>query len=736
VADRWAASDVVLFGTPGAEPRLTDGFHREAAAGGADPSLWSKEEAEVAFRWEAPEARVAILDFAPYAGVSEQSVEILLNGTPVERLRMNDIRHRYRIPLPADPQRAGDNRLRFVFAASGSPTDADPDSDDRRRLAAVFYSLVVGPASDSTLDDLLTRGAPGPFAVDEEGGAPRLTMLGPASVRYALRLPEAAELRFAPDLATGARAAASGVSFRVLFEPEGGEERELWSLDLDSRSPSPGEQVVALPGEAGEIVGIGLAVAPTSSPRFAWGQLVAPRVMGRGVADPLQPEPYSPAEEARADTLRQGLADVNVVLVILDAARASQLGTYGYERSTTPEIDRIAAEGVVFDRAYTPAVYTLAAMSSLWTSQYPDRHHADLSFSARLPGDRLTLAELLTGRGIRTAGFTANAMSGVGFGLDRGFEEFEELFRTRGSDADVFRGVLPQWLAENRDRRFFAYVHFREPHFPYDPPPPFDTRFGPDGPIPGPARSDFQFFKDVNQGRRPFSEAEREHLVRLYDGNLAFADQEVGALREALETEGLWDRTVFILAADHGEELFEHGFIGHNVYVFEPSVRIPLIIRFPRGVGPEGRRSGALVDLLDLAPTIVDVFGLRDHEAAARAFEGRSLLPVVAGARGRAAVLSRTVWERPRYGLRHERFKLIYDSRTGEEWLFDLETDPDESRNVAPEEPLRTAFLRQALHGWTRHPGRGGLDAGEAVQLTSEQCENLKALGYLETGCP
>ena len=125
----------------------------------------------------------------------------------------------------------------------------------------------------------------------------------------------------------------------------------------------------------------------------------------------------------------------------------------------------------------------------------------------------------------------ANAVAGRGFGFDRGFVEFHEVFRTLGSRGDVFRQAVPPWLAANRDRRFFAYVHFREPHFPYDPEPPFDTKFGPDGPIPKAARRDSAFFTDVNQGRRPFGEAEREHLVRLFDGNLAFADQEVGALR-------------------------------------------------------------------------------------------------------------------------------------------------------------------------------------------------------------
>ncbi len=550
-----------------------------------------------------------------------------------------------------------------------------------------------------------------------------------------MKLPPSAELRFTPELLPAARAAAGAASFRVTIESPGGGEREVWSRVVRARGKDPGEQVVRIPGRAGDIVRIGLAVGEAGSPRFAWGGFLAPRVLGEGGRDPLQPTPVSPADDARADGLRKALAGANVLLVILDAGRAQSFGAYGYGRPTTPEIDRIASEGVVFERVYTPAVYTLGAISSLWTSQYPDRHHSEVSFSARLPKDRLTLAELLSAQGIHTAGFVANAVAGRGFGFDRGFVEFHEVFRTLGSRGDVFRQALPPWLKQNRDRRFFAYLHFREPHFPYDPEPPFDTKFGPDGPIPKAARRDAAFFTDVNQGRRPFSEAEREHLVRLFDGNLAFADQEVGALRRALEAEGLWDKTVVIVAADHGEELYERGWIGHNVHVYEPSVRIPLIIRFPKGAGPAGKRVAALTDLLDVAPTIADVFGSRGKGGSDREFQGRSLLPVIAGAPGKPAVLSRTVWDRPRYALRDERYKFFYDTRTGEERLYDLEKDPGETRDVGPAEPLRAAYYRQALHAWTLKLARRGPASSEQAELSREQCENLKSLGYIHSEC-
>jgi arylsulfatase len=556
-------------------------------------------------------------------------------------------------------------------------------------------------------------------------------------IRFALRLPPGAELRFTPELLAAARAAAGAASFRVTLEDASGGEREIWSLTLDARSPAAAEQVIRLPGRAGDIVRLGLAVGIADTPRFAWGRLVAPRVLGvGGGGEPFEPHPVSVEDNAKADALRRNLSGANVLFVILDAGRARSFGAYGYPRETTPAIDHLASEGITFERVYTPAVYTLGAMSSVWTSQYPDRHHSEVSFSARLPKDRLTLAELLSAQGVHTAGFVANAVAGTLFGFDRGFSEFDEVFRTHGSRGDVFRQVLPPWLKKNRDRRFFAYVHFREPHFPYDPQPPFDTRFGADAPISKAARRDSRFFQDVNQGRRPFSEDEREHLVRLYDGNLAYADQEVGALLQSLEQEGLLEKTVVIVAADHGEELFEHGWIGHNVHVFEPSVRVPLVIRFPKGAGvPAGRREASLADLLDVAPTIADVFGVLGKGGSDREFQGRSLLPVAFGAPGKPAVLSRSVWDRPRYALRDERYKYLYDTRTGAESLYDLETDPGEARDVAAEEPLRSAYYRQALHAWTLRLARAGPGGDESTIMTCEQCENLRSLGYIQGDC-
>lgn len=745
VAERSSPREVVFPGVPGYEHYFTEGFHSEGRrSAGATPFLWTKRECALAFDWPEVHTRAAVVDLAPYPGVAGgQRVEVLLNDQRVAELALNDARGRYRVELPGHAQVPGRNSLRLRFSAAAAPTDSDPTSADDRELAAAFYALSVAPGGDARLDDLLQRDAPAPVEWAAEQGVPTLTMLAPGSVRFALRLPAGAELRFTPELHALARSAAGSATFRVTLETQGRGARALFEQRVQASDRMPQEVALRLPGRPGDVVRLGLDVQAAPEQPFAWGVWRAPRVLGRAGPAGLRPQPWSAAEAARGEGQRRALSSArpNVIFIILDAARAQQFGAYGYGRATTPHIDRLAREGVLFEHAVTPAVYTLSAMSSVWTSLYPDRHHGELAFSSPLPDESFTLAELLSARGVTTAAFVANAMAGRAFGLHQGFGEFREIFRDLGSDADAFMQVVPGWTLQHRDQPFFLYLHFREPHFPYDPRPPFDTAFGPEGPIAKSVRRDASFLVDVNQGRRAFSAAEREHLVRLYDGNLAAVDHELGRLRAALEAQGVWERSVVIVAGDHGEALQEHGYIGHNTQLYEGSVRVPLIVRFPKGLGPTGRRVGALVDLLDIAPTVAEVFGLGEQPDARRHFQGRSLLGVLAGAPGKPAVLSRTVWERPRYGLSDGRYKYIYDTRTGDEELYDTQTDRGETNNLRLEQPLRTAFYRQELFEWTAAIAQG---SGEHVsgrapsQLTREQCENLKSLGYLgsDVVCP
>jgi arylsulfatase A-like enzyme len=722
IADREAPATVVLFGTPEAETFTEKGFFREDGEARGERYAWARREARVLFRWPETAPREAVVDLAPYPGVDGQAVDVQLNGVSVGRFEV-PARGRHRVSLPVARQKKGENRLTFVFSRV-----AKPGSAHERRLAATVYSLCVAAEGEPFLDTLMSAAAPAPFAVTAAGGVPSLSLLGGSAVRYAIRMPAGgAALHFTPELHATARSARDAAQLRVTLETEAGERREIWKGDARSRD----EVAVPLVAPEGTTLVLGVHADGGSG---TWATFEAPRLVGPGPIPSLLRAPLAEGDARRGEPLARGLRGTNVVLIVLDAAGAPHFGCYGYGRPTTPAIDRLASEGVVFERAYTPAVFTLSAMGSLWTSLYPDEHHRGVPYDAPLPKAPLTIAELLGANGITTAGWVANGVAGPGFGLDRGFGEFEEVFREHGHSADAFAKTVPAWLEVHGESRFFAYLHFREPHFPFDPPPPFTTRFGPDGPLPRAVRADQGWIDKINSGRIQLDAAAADHLVRLYDGNLAFADQEVGRLRSILEGLGLWERTVVIVTADHGEGLLEHDFVGHNKQLYEESVHIPLIVRFPSGRGPAGLRIKALVDLLDVAPTVADIFGVLGKGGSDRAFAGRSLLSVAAGAPGTPAVFTRTATgERPSYAVRDGRFVYIRSLRYGSEELYDAVADPREKRKIAGRRPLETAYYRQLLNRWLASLRRGiDEEEGAKAQLTPEQLENLRALGYVQ----
>jgi arylsulfatase A-like enzyme len=687
----------VILGPP-VHVRPGLGFLRQR--GEDDEARAARHERTAFVSWRRRAPRVAVMDVeAREAG----EAVVHLNESEVARLALTPGRRRYRAALPEAAQTRRENRVRVVLPAEGA-----------------LHSVRVAASSDPALGALEASGV-APLEVTRTGAVPSLTQHGPGTLRVALRLPEAAELRFTPEPAEDA------VGLRILLETLTEGERGIWSGTPLARGS---EVVLRLPGEAGTLARLSLQV---ESGRAVWR---APRVLGRGAGDGLAAPPWSDTDQRRAAPLRRALAAANVVLVVLDAASARHFQCYGYGRATTPEIDRLAAEGVLFEQAYTPAVYTLSAMASLWTSLHHDQHHAGVRHSDALPGGPRTLAERLRARGVHTAGFVSNPSAGKPFGLQRGFAEFHELYRSGGRfvgvpRAEDFRPLLRSFLDGRRaSGRFLLYVHFLEPHFPYDPQPPFQTRFGPDSPLPQSAKRSQEWIRAVNAGTLTPSTAEREHLVRLYDGNLAAADHELGRLREALEATGLLERSVVVVTADHGEALGEHGFIGHAPQLFEEALQIPLIVRLPRGAGPAGLRVPGLVDLLDLAPTLLEVFGV---DADGPPAEGRSLLPMLAGAAGKPALIARTMAERPAYSLREGRYKLIHSLRDGSSRLFDLSADPLEARDLSDGEGLRVEFYRQALYRWlaSRPRAAAGPSAPETT-LSPEERDALRALGYVQ----
>lgn len=660
----WGGA-LIEFGSPRALPHLSErGWsHGETTADGNTFRWAVGETAAFTFTTERNGKVLAWIECEPflYEGGPAQRIAIRANGRDVTEIELRPVRESYPIELPLE---AGENTISMRFRYAGDPNRS---SADRRPLAAAFYRFGLPPPGE-----IPAARRAGPFSWTEEG----------------LRLPGGGRVSLYADVSRDARlvVTTTGRGLAVTVRSQEGvlvDEvvGEAGTLERDLEAPGTLEIVLSAEHEV-----------------YA------------------RPELYVLEEEpAPRETLE---IDANIVLVFLDGANALRMSP-----STTPVLTELAEQSVVFETAVSQAVYTIASIGSVLTSQYPERHQS-VTFADKLREDVVTFPEVLSRHGYRTAGFSGNAVASSTFGLDQGYDEFHQIWEREDytGHGDSVLGAFRDWLGGAPAERFFAYVHFREPHFPYNPPPPFDTLFGeselfPDG------IEDWSVIESVNTraaAGTPPPEVLVDRVRDLYEGNYAYVDDLVGKLVRCLEEEGLADETVLIVTADHGEALFEHGYIGHNTQLYEESIRVPLLVKLP---GEAPQRIDEIVELIDLAPTILELAGVPVPDT----MQGQSLF---ASDRERGA-FSRTVWKRPRYSVRTERFKLIWDSRTGRNELYDLVADPRETRNLYDAGGLVSGHLEQRLFRWLRHQEALRGVADTAV-VSEEELRRLEALGYAD----
>ena len=425
----------------------------------------------------------------------------------------------------------------------------------------------------------------------------------------------------------------------------------------------------------------------------------------------------------------------NVVLVLVDTLRADHVGTYGYGRATTPNLDRFAADGVVFEAARSQAACTFPSVNSLLTSRWPAGF---LGRSARSPeGDRApdlsippdlpSLPRTLADAGWFTAAVSASPIVRRGptrfnrfGGFQHGFGQFDEacLWREARCVVEAARAAL---RSRPTDRPFFLYVHFMDVHGPYRAPRAHFSR-------PYRGTEDYVGRGDPNPIARRIAAgidpgvmpSDVDHLVDLYDDEIRYFDEEFGRLLESLRSEGLLDSTVFVLTADHGEEFLEHGGVKHCSGVYDTAIRVPLVLRWPDG--PRGVRVPGAVALLDVVPTVIDLLGLAPLAGA----EGVSLRNPASLDPGRAVFSMQGPWRAVTTGDR----KLILDLRDHDARLYDLASDPVESRDRAVREASTARDLQSRWTEWAR--GRSAESADDAVRHAEETERQLKAIGYLE----
>ncbi len=421
----------------------------------------------------------------------------------------------------------------------------------------------------------------------------------------------------------------------------------------------------------------------------------------------------------------------SVILIVIDTLRADALGCYGSDRGLTPNLDAFVEDGVIFRAAYSQSPWTLPSFASLFTSTYPGAHGAVGTFDTNFHAIRKrfkTAAQAFRAKGYRTGAIVNNIFLGREFGFKKGFETFDfypaEIHKIRKA-AEV-TDLAIRWLDRHagEEEPYFLFLHYYDPHFAYLPPPDLVQKFGGtytqsikkiDDPV------------DVREGKVKLDALDKENLRRLYDGEVAYTDREVGRLFDHLKTRGDLESSIVAVTSDHGEEFWDHGGFEHGHTQFEELLHVPLLLRFPGGQY-QGMQVRHPVRLMDLMPTLNAHLGIESPST----FHGVSFLGTLTG-EGKGFdgpfYFEGCLYGSEKKALRFGNLKLVYDTVEKKAALYDLESDRLEENNLADAMPKAVehlmAALRKIQNGFTG-------PATPVPDLSDETWQKLKALGYVK----
>jgi choline-sulfatase len=403
----------------------------------------------------------------------------------------------------------------------------------------------------------------------------------------------------------------------------------------------------------------------------------------------------------------------HVVLVTIDTLRADRLGCYGSRDVATPHLDSLARDGAMAPEATVGVPLTRPSHVSLFTGLYPSENGIRDNVSPALGAGHVTLAEVLHGAGFRTAGFVSSIVLSSQSGLSRGFDTYGDSFEAGEDDARFLNSIQKRgdetigeaiaWLDSHREGRLFLWMHLYDPHDPYDPPEPYAARYS----------------------------------GRPYDGEVAWTDELIGRLDAALSRLGLRDDTLLVVTSDHGEGLGEHGEATHGFFLYQSTLRVPLLLRGP-GIAP-GTRLPVTARTVDLFPTVLDFAGVPVPQGLKPS--GRSLAAALQGRqrpREEAAYAESLLplihfgWSDLRM-LREGRYKYIEAPRAE---LYDLETDPGELHDIRAAQEPRAAALRGELQRRLAAEAKAEPSEPAGATVPADLLEKLGALGYLGAGTP
>lgn len=445
--------------------------------------------------------------------------------------------------------------------------------------------------------------------------------------------------------------------------------------------------------------------------------------------------------------------DYNIVLISIDTLRADRLGAYGYSRNTSPNIDALAADGLLFENCFSQAPATLISHSTMFTGLFPGTHGAQCMTFTALSSAAQTLPEILAMNGYRTAGFTGGAQLGRFFGFSQGFEAYND-------EGGGFLETWPRarkWLNANGGEKFFLFLHTFDTHHPYKPPAPFNTMFykNYDGPLED--SIPIELIEAINSGEIKVTEADRKHISAVYDGAIRYTDGYIGKITTYLKENNLLDNTIVVLTSDHGEEFNEHGVMGMHAHtLYDELLHVPLIIRLPEDAPSKIPQR---VGLVDLVPSLLDFVGI---SYPPEAFEGTSFAafadkdlscPTSSSTPARTLFAEKEFLSVEDFGkmksIRNGSWKftmlttppqprtffrifgsLIYPIRGKE--LYQIDADPGEHDNKIASRIPRARAMEAALYDYIKENDSKKLEGAGKVNLSSDEAMRLKNLGYLK----
>lgn len=450
--------------------------------------------------------------------------------------------------------------------------------------------------------------------------------------------------------------------------------------------------------------------------------------------DPLL---YQPRENAR-----------RIILISVDTLRADHLGSYGYSQNTSPKIDLLASDGVTFLDTYAASPWTLPSHVSLLTSLHSVHHQVYYDDESMDPS-LITLADVLRERNFYCAAFTGGGFVSSVYGFSKGFDSYSDdagsVFRQ--DSAEHLFSMVSRWLESHKDKSFFLFLHTYQPHNPYACPYPYKTMFLEEG-----AQwrhLDLTSFLGGKPGIfRELTEDQRRNVIGLYDGEIRYTDEKlIGPLIERLKEIGIYDQTLIVFTSDHGEEFYDHGGWGHGHSLYNESLKVPLVIKFP-GSLHRGQRISSFVSLVDVFPTILEEIGA---DVEGLEIDGRSLLSLIRGKekgeREFLADIAPNILDShipQRIAMNKGEVKLILNKRFTREDLeffddvppsldpveiYDLSQDPSEQNNIASH---RAELANQIIERINQIYREAKKRNTKKLEIDEELRKQLKALGYIK----